>query len=96
VGPRGSRKTMESSTVDLRDDPHRGGIFSPCSSPAFFVTAAATHRAYTMLLPGGHGSMINLAQKGAKRDDANADDDAHRHLTRDYHQSPVQKARILM
>jgi hypothetical protein len=47
--------------VDGRDDPHRGGIVPPCSFPAFFVATAATHRAYTMSLPGGRGKMIDSA-----------------------------------
>jgi hypothetical protein len=61
VGPRGGRITTASTMVDRCNDPHHRGIVSPCSFPTFFVTAATTHRAYTMSLPGRHGSTINPA-----------------------------------
>jgi hypothetical protein len=43
------------------DDSHGGGYVPPCSLPASFVTAAATHHAYMMSLTGRHGSVISLA-----------------------------------
>ena len=46
---------------DRCDDPHCGGIVPPCSFPTFFVATAVTHRAQTTSLPGGRGSMTNLA-----------------------------------
>ena len=76
--------------VDGRDDPHRGGIVPPCSFPAFFVTTAATHRAYTTSLPGGRGSTINSAWRWSSETSDPDDDDAPPDLTGDYRQSPVQ------
>ncbi len=79
-----------STIVDGRNDPHRGGIVPPCSFPAFFVTTAATHRAYMTSLPEGRSSMINSAWRQSSETSDLDDNDAPPDLTGDYRQSPVQ------
>jgi hypothetical protein len=65
--------------VDQRDDPHRGGIVSPCSFSPSFVA----HRRHTW-------RSNRFGVEAAERDGSNPDDDAPPHLTGYYHQSPVQ------
>ncbi len=53
---------MMAATMIVRcDDLNYQEIVSSCFFAAFFVNAAATHHVCMMSSPGGHGSMIDLA-----------------------------------